>query len=155
VLPGEDTDLLLDAKDRAIKKLRKVIIEPGPPRLLGDTTCSALLDDSPLGLSGVQLLSSYVRFRYGPSGTPECAADRAFVRRNQDHDRYVILCRTFFDLAENDLDLAANVIIHELLHVGGHQEDGSTPVGPPDDYPTSQQISEVVTSACSPPVELF
>ena len=155
VLAGRDSELLTIARDLASIKLRRVLIDPGPPHLYGDTTCSALFDESPLGQTGAQLLASYVRFRYAPSGTPECAADWAFVRRNQDHDRYIILCRLFFDTAENNPDFAANVLIHELLHVGGQQEDGTISAGPPDDYPTTTQLREVVNSACSPPVDLF
>lgn len=154
-LSTQDLNRLTLAKSTALVKLKKILIEPGPPRLLGDSSCTALFDESPLGLSGAALLSSYVRFRYVPSGSPECAADYAFVRRDQDHDRYIILCRSFFDLSDSDRDAAANVVIHELLHVGGQQGDGTTSVGPPSDYPTSRELSEAVDSACSPPVPIF
>lgn len=154
-VPSTYSNLLQNAKNSAAGKLRGLPLEPNPPHTFGPSTCTALFDGNSLGMAGKDILLSYVQFRFAPGTQPECAADKAWVRLSPPHDPYVILCPTFFDIAHQSPGAAANVLIHELLHVAGQQEDKTSSSGYPDDFPTSPQLQDVVDTACTSPQPLF
>lgn len=128
------------------------------PPTFGPDTCTSLFAGNLLGSSGKDLLGSYVEFRFAPPGTPACSADIAFVRRHRHHDPFIVLCPVFFS-SENTQ--AANqalalVLIHELLHVAGQQEDPiPNQATGPSDPPSTYQLSEAVSAACTNPEPLF
>lgn len=158
-VPGQHVARLSTVRNIAAGKLNGTRVwEIEYPPTFGPDTCTALFSGNLLGMSGKELLSSYVDFRYAPASTPECAADLAFVRRTRHHDPFIVLCPLFFS-GENTSAANQNlalVVVHELLHVAGQQEDPvpNQSTGP-SDPPSTYQISEAVTAACAAPQPLF
>jgi hypothetical protein len=151
-IPTEHLSKMETAKALAKSKLTRVKVGSTGGQTL-PTTCTVLFRNSPLGMSGLQLLESYANFRYGqgcdPPGplTNGCGTGSAFTSRGT-HDRNIFVCNSFFNLGSHEA--RAEVLIHELLHTAGQDEDG-TPYYGPGNAPTSSQLNGVVHEACSPP----
>lgn len=116
-----------------------------------NTECSELFGGSPLGLTGGQLLGSYITFRSGEgymdpvSQSYPCTANSqwAAFAFNTSHSPYVMICDRFMDLSEND---RTAILLHEALHVGG-QLEGLGGTGP-GQAPTSEEITDRIKQAC-------
>lgn len=139
------------AKSYARTKLSRVRVNSPEPATL-PTTCTELFKHSPLGRSGLNLLDDYVVFRNGqncsaPDGANPCAEGKAAWTTCCGHRPEVFLCNSFANLSNSDAGLR---LIHELLHVAGQIEDGSSTSGP-GDPPTSGQINDIVRDACRDP----
>ncbi len=121
------------------------------------TSCSMLFDNSPLGMSGVEILNGYVVFRRGegvthgsnvkPCENPTTGAWTTCCN----HDRVIFLCDRFAGFATS---FAATLLIHEGLHVAGQLEDTSPSTGP-GDPPTAGQLTSAVEAACSDPMPFY
>lgn len=142
------------ANGKAVTKTRgEKVTDAGTPKgTWVPTACTDLFLHSPLGKTGVELLSGYVVYRDGAGvvdgqGVNRCASGSvaAWTTCCQ-HDPVVYICPTKFEqMSVND---RANVLIHEAMHVGGQREDTNGSVGP-GDPPNTVQINDVVARACN------
>lgn len=146
------------AKSAARSKLKRKRIPDFDPPTLAPTTCTEMFENSPLGMTGIDLLLNYAIFRDGQdvadaSGVKPCkvSSARAAWTTCCSHDPVVYLCDGFYSLGSSS---AAIVLIHELLHVAGQLEDGTTTTGP-GNPPTTNQIQSTVTQACTNPEVVY
>lgn len=151
----QQTQKLNAAKPYARQKMSRIIVQNPEPTPL-PTTCTELFKNSPLRRSGVSLLDDYVIFRNGqnceaPNGSEPCAAGAAAWTTCCGHKREVFLCNSFTNLSSSTAGLR---LIHELLHVAGQTEDGTSSHGP-GDAPTSTQIDDLVREACQNPQVVY
>jgi hypothetical protein len=141
-----------NAKNAAIQKLRgtKIVDEGTPKGTFEPNACTNLFLNSPLGMTGGQILGSYVTFRDGTNvkdsnNVNVCATNVPAWTTCCNHDRIVYICPgSFNSMSAND---RMWTLIHEALHVGGQLEDKDTTVGP-NDPPNSSQIGADVKKAC-------
>lgn len=128
-----------------------------------DTTCTQLFHNNKTNLPG-RNIETKVQYRLGqnystvvngrvvfPCQDPLLPA-MAFVDRTRGyHDPYIFLCNSFFALA--DPSDAALILIHEILHTAGQDENRTNSAGP-GDPPSSDSISDVVYNSCVTPREV-
>lgn len=153
-LMGSNLQGYNQAKALAESKLTRVKVGGPQSGITAGTTCTVLFRNSPLPLSGLDLLKNYVVPRYGGGGcNPEggavnqCTASGASMWTTTNHNRIVYVCDSFFTMTTSQ---RAHKIIHELLHVAGQTEDQTTSTGP-GDAPTPTLIDQLVTAACQNP----
>lgn len=130
--------LVARAADRAAAKLQR----PACRELLADfrdgagRRLSEVLEER--GLGAAEFLGS-LRFLDG-RGVPQCASGTWAAGANPGSP-YVAICKeTFARTQAEDPGLAANVLIHEMLHALGLGENP----------PTSEEITRRVTERCGP-----
>lgn len=128
-----------------------------------ETTCTTLFANNPTHQPGRNLQGGVI-YRMGqgysvirngqpyyPCQDPSLPALAFRDAARGPHDRYVFLCDSFFLLADPaDTGL---VLVHEILHFGGQNED-LTPVVGVGNPPTTNQISDAVEAACTAPQEV-
>lgn len=145
------------AKSQATAKLRFYRVPDLYPPTFVPTTCTELFENSPLGKSGIDLLLNYAVFRNGEgvtatNGSTPC--DRSGVSAWTtccSHSPVIYICDEF---ASRSVSVATTTIIHELLHVAGQLEDGTSGAGP-GNPPTSSQINDAVNAACASPTPVY
>lgn len=114
--------------------------------------CTMLFNRSPLGMSGSNLMSSYIKYRSGvgvkdPQGNVPCNGGRVAWTLCCNHDPYVFICDSQFNaLPPNE---RMYYLIHEAMHVAGQLENETGTVTGPSDPPNSGQIQGEVKKACS------
>lgn len=137
------------AKSGATVKLRGEKV-PDMKGVWEPTACTMLFHNNPMGRSGADLMANYVILRDGTgvkdsAGNEPCKSNVAAWTTCCNHDRYVFICPSKFDGLSSSQRQA--ILIHEVMHVAGQMEDGTTSVGP-GDHPTSPNITAEVEAAC-------
>jgi len=148
------------ARPGATNKVRR---EKGLDGRTYETTCSALFNNNPTGLTGLSTAVSTV-FRNGEgylayingSWVQPCSIGAfLFVDRGLDvgttYTRYVFVCNGFNQFAGST---AEAMLIHEWLHIATQTEDFTPTVGP-GDPPTSDIIQQMVEDACDDPQRIY
>jgi hypothetical protein len=147
-LAGTNKQLADQAKSNAIVKLKGDKVEDMKGQY-EPNACTALFDNAPLSMSGLEMVSTYISFRDG-TGVRDAAGDvpcntAAAWTLCCEHDPVVFICPAQFNLLSSRARTA--VIIHEAMHVAGQMEDRNGTVGP-GDPPSSGQIDANVKAAC-------
>jgi hypothetical protein len=163
--PSPNGPRLANAKDAARTKLQlKCHKDPiTQQRKCWETTCTMLFANNPTHQPGRNLEGSAI-YRMGQNysilrnGQPyfPCQDPQFPTLAFRDpargpHDRYVFLCNNFFTLA--DPADSGLILLHEILHFAGQNED-LTPLVGVGNPPTTGQISDAVLDACTAPQEV-
>ncbi len=144
-IPATHNFAFTQAMNRALAKVRGKRISLRPPEY-DDNECSLLFKNSPLGMTGEQLIDGYVDWGWG-QGTPTCNAGYMAWTTSGTHSPSVRVCPTFFN-SNISVNQRATTIIHEALHVAGQLENTNSQAGP-GDPPNPSQIDQAIKDACN------